>query len=48
MLSFFQLYRADKNLLAYTDKKVPLYVIQQLYYKLNNVDVKTYVLKTGK
>lgn len=38
----------DKNLLAYTDKKVPLYVLQQLYYKLNNVDVNAYTLKKEK
>lgn len=42
---FFPLFGADKNLLAYTDKKVPLYVIQQLYYRLNNVDVNAPVLK---
>ena len=39
------LHEVDNNLLAYTDKKVPLYVLQQLYYRLNNVDVKKYVLK---
>lgn len=39
------IYKVDKNILAYTDKKVPLYVLQQLYYKLNNVDVTAYVLK---
>ena len=38
----------DKNLLAYIDKKVPLYVLQQLYYRLNNVDVDAYVLKKKK
>ena len=39
------LHEVDNNLLAYIDKKVPLYVLQQLYYRLNNVDVKEYVLK---
>lgn len=39
------IYKVDKNILAYTDKKVPLYVLQQLYYKLNNVEVTAYVLK---
>lgn len=29
----------EPNLLAYTDKKVPLYVLQRLYYKLNNIDL---------
>ena len=45
---FFPLHGADKNLLAYTNKKVPLYVIQQLYYKLNNIDVNANVLKKQK
>ena len=39
------LYEIDNNILAFADKKVPLYVLQQLYYKLNNVDVNDYVLK---
>ena len=30
---------ADKSLLVYVDKMVPLYVLQQTYYKLNNIDV---------
>ena len=42
------LHEVDKNLLAYVDKKVPLYVLQQLYYKLNNVDVNEYVLTRKK
>lgn len=42
------LYSVDKNLLAYTDKKVPLYVLQQLYYRLNNVDINAYALKKQK
>lgn len=39
------LHKFDKNILAYVDNKVPLYVLQQLYYRLNKVDVKTYALK---
>ncbi|MBQ3020689.1 MAG: hypothetical protein IJD92_00515 [Bacilli bacterium] len=39
------LYEVDRNLLAYADKKVPLYVLQKLYYRLNNVDLKSYALK---
>ena len=42
------LHEVDKNLLAYTDKKVPLYVLQQLYYKLNNVNVNEYGLTQKK
>lgn len=37
--------KVDKNVLAFVDNKVPLYVLQQLYYKLNKVDVKAYILK---
>lgn len=29
----------EPNLLAYLDKKVPLYILQKLYYKLNNIDI---------
>ena len=42
------LHECDRNLLAYTNKKIPLYVLQQLYYKLNNVDVKSLVLTRAK
>lgn len=35
----------EPNLLAYADKKVPLYVLQQLYYNLNKVDVNASILK---
>lgn len=42
------LHEIDKNILAYTDKKVPLYVLQQLYYKINNIDINTYTLKREK
>jgi len=40
----FPIHDIDRDLLAYTDKKVPLYVLQQLYYRMNNVDVNSYVL----
>jgi len=43
-----QLHKVDKNILAYANKKVPLYVLQQLYYRLNNVDVNAYILKKQK
>ena len=42
------IHEVDKNILAYTDKKVPLYVLQQLYYKLNNIDINAYALKKQK
>lgn len=45
---FIPLHDIDRNLLAYANKKVPLYVLQQLYYRLNNVDVNAYVLKKEK
>ena len=30
------------------ESEVPLYVLQQLYYKLNNVDINAYILKKEK
>lgn len=45
---FIPLHDVDRNLLAYINKKVPLYVLQQLYYRLNNVGVNAYVLKKEK
>ena len=41
----YPLHKVDNNILAYTNKMVPLYVLQQLYYKLNNVDVNAHILK---
>ena len=38
----------EPNLLVYIDKKVPLYVLIQLYYKLNKVNVNAKVLKKEK
>jgi len=35
----------EKSLLAYIDKKVPLYVLQRLYYKLNDVDLSSQLLE---
>lgn len=29
----------EHSLLVFIDQKVPLYVLQQLYYKLNNIDI---------
>lgn len=37
--------KIESALLAYPDKKVPLYVLQRVYYKLNNIDVKLPILK---
>lgn len=42
------LHEVDNNLLAYANKEVPMYVLQQLFYKLNNVDVNAYKLKKQK
>ena len=41
----YPLYDADRNILAFVDKMVPQYVLQQLYYKLNNIDVNVYKLE---
>ena len=41
----YSIYEYDKNLLAFTDKKVPKYLLQQLLFKLNNVNVDSYTLK---
>jgi len=45
---FYPVWRKDKSLLAYPDKKCPLYVLEQLYYKLNKVDVNSQILKKKK
>ena len=42
------IYEIEHNLLAYIDKKVPQYVLQQLYYKLNNIDLNCPILKKTK
>lgn len=36
---FYPICEIEKDLLIYVDKKVPLYVLQQLYYKLNDIDI---------
>ena len=41
----YPLHEVDNNILAFTNKMVPLYVLQQLYYRLNNVDVNAHILK---
>ena len=38
------LHEVDNNLLAYTNKQIPIYILQQLYYKLNNVNVNAFTL----
>ena len=38
------LHECDRNLLAYANKKIPLYVLQQLYYRLNGVNINEVVL----
>lgn len=35
----------EPNLLAYIDKQVPLYVLQRVYYKLNNVELSSPIFK---
>ena len=47
-VNIFPIYEIEHNLLAYTDKKVPLYVLQRLYYKLNNIDLNCPILKKQK
>ena len=44
----YTLYHFDKDLLAFTDNKVPEYILKQLLFKLNNVDVKKYILNNNK
>lgn len=41
---FKSIYYYDRNLLVYVDKKVPKYVLHQLYYKLNNIDISELVI----
>ena len=38
----------EPNILAYLDKQVPLYVLQNLYYKLNNIDINSKIFDTPK
>lgn len=38
------IYDQEHNLLAYADKKVPRYILQQIYYRLNNVDLSDKIL----
>ena len=45
---FYPIHEADRNLLAYTNKQVPLYILQQLYYRLNRIDVNAKILKKEK
>ena len=42
------LHEVDNNLLAYTNKQIPIYILQQLYYKLNNVNVNALTLTQKK
>lgn len=39
------IYRFDNNILAYSDKMVPMYVLQQLYYELNGVNISEHLQK---
>ena len=38
----------EPSLLAYLDKKVPLYVLQNLYYKLNRIDINSEIFDLPK
>jgi len=38
----------EPDLLMYADRQVPIYVLQQLLYKLNDVDIKNPVLQKNK
>lgn len=42
---FYSIYKFAPYLLAYPDKKVPLYVLQQLYYNLNDVNLDYNILE---
>ena len=43
--NLYPIHKFYTDILVYADKKVPLYVLQQLYYRLNNVDVNVYKLE---
>lgn len=43
-VSLQRIYHEDINLLAYIDYQVPTYVLQQLYYKLNGIDLSSQTL----
>ena len=38
-ITCYPIYEVEPSLLAYTDKKVPMYVLEQIYYRLNNINV---------
>ena len=35
----------EPNLLAYSDRNVPIYILERLNYKINNIDVKAPILQ---
>lgn len=44
----FTISEKARELLVYTDKQVPLYVLQRLYYKLNKVNLSSPLLEEPK
>ncbi|MBE6152082.1 MAG: hypothetical protein E7165_02055 [Firmicutes bacterium] len=42
---FYPIYELNHNLLGYADKKVPLYILRQLYFDVNEINMKSKVLQ---
>mgnify|MGYP003502473020 CR=1 FL=1 len=38
-ITCYPIYEVEPSLLAYADKKVPMYVLEQIYFRLNNINV---------
>ncbi len=39
LASFMNIFNVERELLIYIDKQVPKYILQQLFYRLNNIDI---------
>ena len=42
---FFPIHELEHSLLTYVDNLVPTYVLQQLYYKVNGINLNAHILK---
>lgn len=47
-IKVFSLENCERGVLAFPDKKVPLYVLEQIYYNINGVDLSAPILRKKK
>ena len=47
-IKIFSLENYERGVLAFPDKKVPLYVLEQIYYNINGVDLSAPILRKQK